>query len=88
MNTYDTSKRIKGENMSNKLKKEFFLFAVVGVLNTLFNFLTYTFLVFFHIPYLIANIIGYGVGMANSYFLNKQFVFQRREEIIDIHLTL
>lgn len=65
--------------MSNKLTKEFFLFALVGVLNTIFNFLTYTFLVFFHIPYLIANVIGYGVGMANSYFLNKQFVFQKRE---------
>ncbi|MGM0876418.1 MAG: GtrA family protein [Bacillota bacterium] len=65
--------------MSKKQTKEFFLFALVGILNTAINFFSYTFLVIFHTPYLVANLIGYGVGMANSYFLNKQFVFQQRE---------
>lgn len=65
--------------MRRILSKEFILFALVGVSNTVINFIVYTILVFFNMHYLIANIIGYGVGMINSYLLNKYFVFQKKE---------
>ena len=65
--------------MRNFLSKEFILFAIVGVSNTVINFIVYAILVFFNMPYLIANVIGYGVGMLNSYLLNKNFVFQKKE---------
>ena len=65
--------------MRRFLSKEFILFALVGVSNTVINFIVYTILVFFSMPYLLANIIGYGVGMINSYLLNKHFVFQKKE---------
>ena len=65
--------------MRKFLSKEFILFALVGVSNTVINFIVYTILVFFSMPYLLANVIGYGVGMINSYLLNKYFVFQKKE---------
>ena len=74
--------------MRRFLSKEFILFALVGVSNTVINFIVYTILVFFNMPYLIANIIGYGVGMINSYLLNKYFVFQRKREIFRYLLSL
>ena len=65
--------------MKKFLSKEFILFALVGVSNTVINFIVYTILVYFSMPYLIANVIGYGVGMINSFLLNKYFVFQKKE---------
>ena len=65
--------------MRRFLSKEFILFALVGVSNTVINFIVYTILVYFSMPYLIANVIGYGVGMINSFLLNKYFVFQKKE---------
>ena len=65
--------------MRRFLSKEFILFSLVGVSNTVINFIVYTILVFFSMPYLLANVIGYGVGMINSYLLNKYFVFQKKQ---------
>ena len=65
--------------MRRFLSKEFILFALVGVSNTVINFIVYTILVTISMPYLLANVIGYGVGMINSYLLNKYFVFQKKE---------
>ncbi|MFE7060735.1 GtrA family protein [Sutcliffiella sp. NPDC057660] len=66
--------------MFNLLKKEIVLFGLVGVLNTGINFAVYTLLVLVGVPYLLANVVGYGVGMINSYFLNKHFVFKQKEQ--------
>ena len=74
--------------MRKLLSKEFILFALVGVSNTVINFIVYTILVFFSMPYLLANILGYGVGMINSYLLNKYFVFQKKEKILRSLLSL
>jgi putative flippase GtrA len=52
-------------------------FAVVGVSNTLLTLLTYWILVYIGIYYVTANIVGYMVGMANSYFWNSKYVFER-----------
>ena len=65
--------------MRRFFSKEFILFALVGVSNTVINFIVYTILVTISMPYLLANVIGYGVGMINSYLLNKYFVFQKKE---------
>jgi putative flippase GtrA len=65
--------------MRRFLSKEFILFSLVGVSNTVINFIVYTILVSFSMPYLLANVIGYGVGMINSYLLNKYFVFQKKQ---------
>ena len=74
--------------MRRFLSKEFILFALVGVSNTVINFIVYTILVTISMPYLLANVIGYGVGMINSYLLNKYFVFQKKEGILQYFLSL
>ncbi len=47
-----------------------------GVLNTLVGFLTiFVFMAFGVSPY-VSNIMGYAVGLALGYFLNRSFVFR------------
>lgn len=67
-------------SMSMILSKEFMLFALVGVMNTIISFVAYSSLVFINVPYLIANIISYLIGMLNSFILNKKFVFNKQGE--------
>lgn len=68
------------KSMGMVLSKEFMLFALVGVMNTIISFVAYSCLVFINVPYLIANIISYLIGMLNSFILNKKFVFNKQGE--------
>lgn len=65
--------------MFNLFKLDFILFSFIGLFNTAIHFFVYTILVFLHVPYLLANIIGYVVGMINSYILNKHYVFGQKK---------
>jgi putative flippase GtrA len=55
---------------------QFVKFAIVGLANTLITFLAYTILVYLQVDYRIANVIGYVLGVINSYRLNKSWVFK------------
>jgi putative flippase GtrA len=52
-------------------------FAIVGVSNTLLTLLTYWLLVYFGMYFVTANIIGYTLGVVNSYFWNSKYVFEK-----------
>lgn len=56
--------------------KKFIKFGVVGLINTLITIGCFTLLVHVGINYLAANIIAYVLGMINSFFWNKTWVFQ------------
>lgn len=56
--------------------REFLKFGLVGVGNTLLTVVSFNVLVFFHMNYFVANIIAYFIGMLNSYFWNKTWVFK------------
>lgn len=55
-------------------------FSIVGVTNTLVDFLMFT---IFHelvgIGYMTSQILGYGFGIANSFIFNKKWTFQDRK---------
>lgn len=50
-------------------------FNMVGVLNTLVDFLIYILLFSLGVHYLIAQIAAYAAGMTNSYFFNRYWTF-------------
>ena len=57
-------------------------FGLVGVINTLVDYLSYTlllFIPFFAENYVLAQIIGYSLGLCNSLVLNKRWTFAQRE---------
>jgi len=56
-------------------------FGLVGISNTLIAFICFNSLVYFQVPYLFANFIGYGIGMINSYYWNYRFVFKQKTSI-------
>lgn len=68
-----------------KLKKLFFQavkFGLVGVVNTLVDYGVYTlllFIPFFKENYVLAQVLGYSVGLINSLVLNKRWTFSQRE---------
>jgi putative flippase GtrA len=54
---------------------QFLKFGAVGILNTLITIGTYSVLVYFNLNYITANVIGYALGVLNSYYWNKNWVF-------------
>lgn len=55
------------------------LYGLVGVANTIVGYGVMALLTFFGFIPEIANIIGYVVGIINSYFLNKKFTFKSKK---------
>ena len=54
-------------------------YIVVGVINTLVSLLTiWICMYFFNIKYDISNILGYIIGIINSFIWNKNWVFKKR----------
>lgn len=62
-----------------QLGKQFFKFGLVGISNTLIGLACYYVLVFFHVHYIIANTVGFVIGVLNSYYWNNRYVFTDRK---------
>ena len=60
--------------------KTFLKFGTVGVLNTGITIVSYMIFIFFGINYLLANIFAYGLGVINSYFWNRRWVFKETQK--------
>ena len=66
-------------------------FGLVGVLNTLVDYLSYSlllFLPFFARNYVLAQVIGYSLVLCNSLFFNKRWTFKQREAMSRRQLLL
>ncbi|MCL2442237.1 MAG: GtrA family protein [Treponema sp.] len=61
---------------SNHILIQFIKFSLVGLSNTLISYIIYVLLVFLGVHYIIANIIAFIIGVANSFFWNHRFVFK------------
>lgn len=55
---------------------EFIKFALVGLLNTCVDVAIFFLLTRFAIPYVVAQVVSYSCGAANSYLLNKVWTFR------------
>ena len=62
--------------ISSRAKRELIKFAIVGLCSTFINYITYIFLYFLYGKIIFASIIGYSVGLFNSYQLGKNWVFR------------
>lgn len=69
------------DRIRQALKKygEFLKFNLVGLLNTLVDFLLFSLLTWTGVPYLISQCFSYAGGVANSYILNKNWTFGSRK---------
>ncbi|MGM0753181.1 MAG: GtrA family protein [Bacillota bacterium] len=64
--------------------KRFLKFGTVGVFNTLITLGSYTLFIYIGIHYLLANVLGYVLGVLNSYYWNKRWVFEARDTKADV----
>ena len=55
---------------------QFIKFGLVGLSNTLLSYVVYCVLVKLNTHYQIANIVGFIVGVLNSYYWNNRYVFK------------
>ena len=66
--------------------KKFLKFSLVGILNTLITMISYIALVNIGINYLIANCFAYLMGVINSYYWNKNWVFEFKNKKVSLFL--
>lgn len=64
--------------------KKFLKFGAVGIVNTLITIGSFTLFVYLGVNYILANFMAYILGMINSFFLNKNWVFQTKTNHISI----
>ena len=67
------------EKRKRKLKdeiKQFLQFGIVGITNTLIAFSVYYILIFNDVHYLIANLLGWAIGVFNGFYWNYKYVFK------------
>ena len=60
--------------------KEFVLFNIIGLINTLLTIILYFCLVYIEVHYLIALIIDYIFGIFFSYYMNRKYTFNYKFE--------
>lgn len=60
--------------------EKFIKFGFVGIINTVINWVVYNILLYFGVNYIVANSIGFGVGMINSYIWNNRWVFKAKSK--------
>lgn len=60
--------------------KQFIKFGIVGISNTLISYIVYVILVWLHLNYILANIVGFIVSVLNSYYWNNKYVFKQQED--------
>lgn len=71
-------KTAKGETYRNIT--QFIKFNCVGVLNTVVDFVVYSLMCMLGLHYMLAQVIGYAFGVANSYLLNSLWTFARERK--------
>jgi len=59
-------------------------FGLVGVVNTLISIGCYILFVKLGMHYIVANIISYLIGLVNSYYWNKKWVFKNKENHLSV----
>ncbi|AMR05696.1 GtrA family protein [Bacillus cereus] len=66
--------------------KKFLKFSLIGILNTFITIISYIALIKVGINYLTANCFAYLIGVINSYYWNKNWVFEFKNKEISLFL--
>lgn len=64
------------------LAAQFFRFNLIGLLNTAIDFVLFTLFIWLGVYYLLAQILAYGAGMANSFLLNNRYTFNKDQAAV------
>ena len=67
------------ENSKRAALIQFIKFGIVGVSNTLVNYIVYLIFYSIGVPYLIANALGFIISVLNAWFWGSRFVFKEDE---------
>ena len=59
---------------------QFICFSIIGLSNTVINYIVYVILISWGINYIIANIIGFFVSVLNAFYWNNKYVFKREKD--------
>ncbi|MDD4075436.1 MAG: GtrA family protein [Eubacteriales bacterium] len=59
---------------------QFLKFNVVGVFNTIVDFVVYSIMCIFGLHYMLAQVIGYAFGVGNSYLMNSLWTFSKERK--------
>ena len=70
--------------MKNFFSYRFVKFVLVGMINTIVGYGTYSLFIFIGMHYLVANVLATIIGIACSFVLNKKITF--KESKIDRHM--
>lgn len=65
----------------NYLNKELLTYLITGVITTGVNYIFYSLLLFFHMPYLGSNSIAWAAAVITAYTLNRRWVFRSDRRI-------
>ncbi|MGG1553521.1 GtrA family protein [Paenibacillus ferrarius] len=60
-----------------KLIRQFMKFGIVGISNTLINFIVYYPIIYIGLNYLLAHTLGFIISVLNAYYWNNKYVFQK-----------
>lgn len=66
---------------------QFFQFAVIGLSNTVINYIVYFILICIGVNYLPANIAGFFVSVINAFYWNNKYVFKEESKSRNIWKT-
>ncbi len=58
---------------------KFIKFCIVGAVNTLVSLCVYYILIYVGLGYQVSNLIGFIVGVSNSYYFNSKWVFKSKD---------
>ncbi len=59
---------------------QFIKFNIVGIINTVLNYLIYSLLIYSGVGYRISLAVDYALGIAVSFILNKKYTFKKDEK--------
>ena len=65
--------------------KRLFKFGIVGVVNTVVDFVSFTILNTIGVNYILCQVVGYSLGTLNSYIFNKNWTFDIVDNNKKIH---
>ena len=66
--------------VSQKGLMQFVKFCAVGLSNTILSYVAYSLCIYLGMHYLLANLVGFIVGVTNAFYWSNKYVFKRGQD--------